>query len=649
MLCRQHRGIAGRAGVNAEVKPGRMRAALEQAGQLAIPLESKGSERLVESKAARGEPREDAASADADDPAPLSPDRALVLTDIDVPESTPGERLLRLAYRMGIPGSTLVSPFRKPARLRLLGKVETPLAGRRAAGVALRAGHFYVYGVKLPFAQVDMGPLGNLSPPFERTVHGFTWLRDLASGATLPQARPVAQRLLSSWLDANATPGKGPAWDIENAGLRLLAWLVHAPLIVAPKGNPKAEAKSGAAREQTLAAMEQTARFLDRKVRRADDRLGEVIGWSALCAAGLLLPEGGPRLLYAEAGLARALGEAVGEDGGVLSRSGEAQMQAMAALIDLRACYAAMNTEPPRLIEAMLALLTPPLLALLHSDGGLGNWQGSGAVRPSRVAALIAASGVRARPLNDPEGWGYQRLSAREATLIMDGAPPPDGRHARHGCASTLAFEFSHGENRLIVNCGGAAMAGGQVPVRIEQGLRATAAHSTLVLGDANSTAVLIDGKLGAGVNEVAIDTRQIAQGAHKASSIEATHDGYAARFGLLHRRMLMLRSDGDELRGEDVLIPSGRKGARGKVPFAIRFHLGSRIEATLAEGARSVSLATPDGQLWQFLAGEQTLSVDESLWVDGNGRPHPVQQIVIQGLASRGGGSFAWLLKRMG
>ncbi|MWV26462.1 heparinase [Erythrobacter sp. GH3-10] len=548
---------------------------------------------------------------------------------------------MRLAFSMGVSHSTIVAPFRKPLRPRLLATVNTPLEGDRAAGMALRAGHFYIYGVKASFAQVDMGPLGNLSPPFERVVQGFTWLRDLATSGTPPQCRQVGERLLVSWLDANPVIGKGPAWKVENVGLRLLAWLVHAPLLISGEDR--------ALRHRALNAISDTARWLDRHVGKADDRLGEVAGWCAITAAGLLLPEGKPRRLYGEAGLARALGEAVGEDGGLLSRSPDAQMQAIANLIDLRACYAAAGHEPPKLLATMLHMLVPPLLALTHSDGGLGNWQGSGATKASRLAQLIGASGVRTRPLKEPSGWGYQRVTARKATLLMDGSPPPLGQHARHGCASTLALEFSHAEHRLIVNCGGAALAGGQVPVRIEQGLRATAAHSTMVLGDANSTSVLIDGKLGSGVGEVQIDTRQVKLENGSATRIEASHDGYAGRFGLIHRRIVMLREDGQELRGEDVLVPSGRKGKRGKVPFAIRFHLGRNVEATLAESGKGASLSLPDGSLWQFVTGADSLSIDESMWVDGNGRPHPVQQLVIEGLASRGGGNFAWLLKRMG
>jgi len=597
----------------------------EQGDQMAIPLNQTESSGLVGDQPVKT----------------LDADRSLVITDIDQPTISAGERMMRLAYRMGVSGSTIVAPFRKPARPRLLATVECPLEGDRVSGMALRAGHFLVHGVKAPIAQVDFSPAAKLTPPFERTIHGFTWLRDLEACGARAQCTPVAERVLAAWLQANDKPGKGAAWKVENAGLRLLGWLVHAPLVLS--GNDKA------LRTRALEAAAQTARWLDRNVNRADDRLGEVAGWCAIAAAGLLLPEGKPRRLFAEAGLVRTLGELVGEDGGVLSRSPLAQMQAISMLVDLRACYRATRRDPPEAIEAMLGMLVPPLLALTHGDGGLGSWQGSAAVPAGKIASLIEASGIRTRPLREVRGWGYQRVLAKPAILQLDASPPPLAKHARSGCASTLAFEFSHGNHRLIVNCGGAGLAGGQVPVRIEQGLRATAAHSTMVLGDANSTAVLINGKLGGGVNEVEIDRRTIELENGTATRIEASHDGYGARFGLLHRRILTLRDDGSELRGEDMLVPSGRKGKRGKVPFAIRFHIGPQIELRPSENGRGVGLVLPDGNYWQFISADNAIEIDESMWVDGAGRPHPIQQIVIQGLASRGGGHFSWLLKKMG
>jgi len=577
----------------------------------------------------------------------IEPGRSLALADFAPPSVHIGARLIRMAYRLGIPASMLTSPVGKKMRTRLLATVSSPIAGDPVAGTALRAGHFLVHGAKTPIAQVDFGGAARVTPPLERVVHGFTWLADLDARSPREQAAPVAERILSAWLNANpkppSKPGKGPAWAIGNTGTRLINWIVHAPLVLS--GIDKS------LRPRVLGAIEESARWLDRNVQKAEDGVAEVAGWCAIVAAGLLLPDGQPRRLYGEAGLVKALGEMVGDDGGVLSRSPLAQMEAIALLINLRACYEATRRDPPEAIETMLSLLVPPLLALTHGDGSLGSWQGAWAVDASEIATLVEASGVRARPLRDARQWGYQRVVAQKSLLHFDAAPPPMPKQARYGCASTLAFEFSTGGHRMIVNCGGAASAGGLTPVRLEQGLRATAAHSTLVLENANSTAILINGKIGSGVSEVDIDRRTLtgqSGASDSATRLEASHNGYAARFGLLHRRILILRDDGTELRGEDLLLPSGRKGRRGKLSFAIRFHLGHDVEVARSDDGQGASLSLPDGSYWQFRAGAGEVSVEDSIWIDGQGRPIPIQQLVIQGMVSRGGGNFAWLLKKM-
>ncbi len=577
--------------------------------------------------------------------APLEPKRALVPADFAPPRTGMLDSALRWAYRLGVPGPVLCAPLRKPAPPRLRGTVAAPALGDRAAGTALRAGYFLVHGVKASLAQVDFHSPSRLTAPFVRAVHGFQWLRDLAACASREQGAASAELVLDLWLAANPAPGKGQAWTAELAGQRLLACLVHAPLILG--------GEDGRRRARVLEAMEASARWLDRQVASAECRLGQVAGWCAIVAAGLLLPDGRPRRLYGEAGLLRALGELVGDDGGVLSRSPLAQIDAIALLVELRACYAAAEREPPNALEAMLTLLVPPLLALRMGDGGLGSWQGAGATPSLQVAALVAASGVRARPAKSLRHWGYQRIDAARSVLVLDAAPPPKPRHARSGCASTLAFEFSHGPQRIVVNCGGAELAGALVPLLIEQGLRASAAHSTLVLDEANSTAVMIKGRIGKGVEQVDIARAAVEQKGRQATRLEASHNGYAARYGLVHRRILLLSGDGGELRGEDILEPAGRRGKRGKIGFAIRFHLGHGIEAGLAENRRGAGLAVPDGSYWQFRlggdSGEAELVLEDSLWTDGNGRPQAIQQLVIEGLTERSGGNFPWLLKKMG
>lgn len=611
-----------------------------EAPRLALPLGSQPEPLVIDPRKTSPLPTEGAQanSSDNAEVAALEPGRALAIADFSPPSVSAGERLIRLAYGLGLP-TTSLNPFRKRARPRLTATVASPLSGDPASGTALRAGHFLLHGVKLPIADTEFtGP--RLSPPFERLVHGFGWLGDLASCAARPQCAPVAERIFAAWLAANPRPGAGPAWAVGNAGHRLLNWLIHAPLLLSSQDRKL--------RARVLMTFEETARWLDRHVNRAEDTLAEVAGWTAITAAGLLLAEGRARRLYGEGRLIRALGDLVSDDGGVLSRSPLGQIEVIELLIELRACYAAVRSSPPPQLDTILELLVPPLLTLQHGDGGLGSWQGAGAVSSERIAALIKASGVRTRPLRDARHWGYQRVSAGKAVLQFDAAPPPLARHARDGCASTLAFEFSHGGERVIVNCGGAAFAGGLIPLRLAQGLRATAAHSTLAIDDFNSTAVLINGKLGPGVSEVEVDRKMLAGDGAGATRIEASHNGYVARYGLTHRRILILRDDGSEMRGEDLLVPTGRRGKRGTIGVALRFHLGPHIELAQGRDGLGVTLALPDGSLWQFRSGRDPVTLEESIWADGMGRPLATRQLVISAKIPRSGESFSWLLKKM-
>ena len=278
-------------------------------------------------------------------------------------------------------------------------------------------------------------------------------------------------------------------------------------------------------------------------------------------------------------------------------------------------------------------------------DGGLSSWQGGLPLSPSRVEAIVAASGVRTRPQRQARDWGYQRATAGQSVLVIDAAPPPDRRVSKGGCASTLAFELSDAGHRLIVNCGGANAGGAFISSGLANGLRTSAAHSTLILADSNSTAIHADGTLGRGVSEIALE-RQENEGS---SRIEASHDGYVRRFGLTHKRTLLLSGDGRELRGEDALLPAKARQKPMTSAFAIRFHLAPGIEATPTADGMGALLRIERGALWQFRCRGGTLTIEESLWVDGEARPHNTLQLVVSGEAPPGGASVGWVLRRAG
>jgi uncharacterized heparinase superfamily protein len=211
------------------------------------------------------------------------------------------------------------------------------------------------------------------------------------------------------------------------------------------------------------------------------------------------------------------------------------------------------------------------------------------------------------------------------------------------GSASTLAFEMSDGPQRLVVNCGGPGPLPTDLSAELVQGLRTTAAHSTLVLADTNSTNILPDGSLGKGVEDVAIDRTED----NDASRLEASHDGYVRAFGLIHKRSLMLGNDGKELRGLDQLIAKGRKKIRESAAYAVRFHLAPGIEVTITADGMGAILRSKGAPPWNFRCRGGSLTTEESLWIDGRGQPRRTTQLAVVGEVSSLGGEIGWQFRR--
>lgn len=470
---------------------------------------------------------------------------------------------------------------------------------------------------------------------FSDYVQGFSWLRDLSSVTTRPQAVPIAEGLMRRWLDAHADTVSEPAWRADLWGRRILFWTAHAPLILS----------SGdlVYRSRVLNTLARGARHIDRSAEKMAPGVPRIAALCGVVAAGLLIPGGDARRSATEAALAKAIHASIFEDGGSVARAPVAQLDIIMLLTMLRETYAARRLETPAIITETLARMVPALLGVTLGDGALSSWQGGGPLTAERLAQIVAATGIRTRPLRQARDWGYQRLAAGDTIVIVDAAPPPVARLVEGGCASTLAFEMSDGAYRLVVNCGGARAALAQIPPALADGLRTTAAHSTLIVGDSNSTAIHADGTLGRGVAEVEL-TRQESE---TSSRLEASHDGYVRRHGFVHRRQLVLGSDGRELRGEDSLLPGSKRRKLGATPFAIRFHLGAGVRVTPTADGQAALLRLPGNVLWQFRCRGGALAIEESLWIDGEGRPQSTQQLVVSGESPAGGASVSWALKR--
>ena len=80
--------------------------------------------------------------------------------------------------------------------------------------------------------------------------------------------------------------------------------------------------------------------------------------------------------------------------------------------------------------------------------------------------------------------------------------------------------------------------------------MRYTAAHSTAVVDDTNSTEITDHGALEYRAGKSLVDRAEN----DGAQWLDMSHDGYRSLYGIIHRRRLWLSADGGDLRGEDTL-----------------------------------------------------------------------------------------------
>ncbi len=452
------------------------------------------------------------------------------------------------------------------------------------------------------------------------TAHGFTWLRDLRALGT-DGARLRARALVSEWFGAACEPlARRP----DVIGARIAAWLAHYDFFAASADD--------AFRQRLMSRLMADARALAAALPTEELDARALTALKGLIAAAVAMPEQGAFLARALRFLSPEIGRQVLPDGCHAERSPAAHLAALQDLTEIRALLQAAQVPSPAALTGAIDRMAPALRALRHVDGGLALFNGSKESHAPLIELVLAQAG---RPGRGPPALldgGFQRLQAGKSVLLVDCGAPPAAAVDRYAHAGTLSMELSVGRDRMIVNCG--AFPAGNAEWR--DAARATAAHSTLVIADVNSSELRPRG-LGRKPDTVDVQ-RQEASGAHW---LEASHDGWKRPFGAIHRRRLYVAESGEDIRGEDAIE------AATPQPYTLRFHLHPTVRASLQQDGEAVLLRLPSGGGWRLRADGARLALEESIYL-GSPEPRRSEQVVLTGSID-GPQQVKWAITKVG
>jgi uncharacterized heparinase superfamily protein len=479
-----------------------------------------------------------------------------------------------------------------------------------------------------------------LEPPsedWEVALLGFGWLRHLRAADTA-LTRANARALVDDWISNPGNKPVGRRADVLSR--RVISLLSQAPLVLSDTDSKFYR--------RYLRGLTREIRYLRYTMIDIPDGVPRLQVLIALCYASLCLANQAKHIRSASKKLSDELQRQILPDGGHISRNPGALIDLLIDMLPLRQTFAARNIAPPPALLNAIDRMMPMLRFFRHGDGTIALFNGMSGTPSDLLATLLAYDDTHGTPMSSMPHTGFQRLDAGSMTVIMDTGPPPPANVSHEAHAGCLSFELSSGPSRIVINCG--------MPSTGRDNWRAfarsTAAHSTLTYSDTSSCQFVELSAMkrflhGAPIVRGPEIVENFREAVSNGVLLSTSHDGYVARFGVIHRRVLMISPDGNKLDGEDTVSPAPGARIRGNDgSYAVRFHLHPSVKANRLSDGRGVMLVLPNRDVWTFEALDDKVELEDSVFLAGNDGPRRTAQIVIR-QDSRQVSSLRWSFVR--
>jgi uncharacterized heparinase superfamily protein len=443
-------------------------------------------------------------------------------------------------------------------------------------------------------------------------LQSFAWLRHFRD-ARSDEERSFARALTIDWIDRDG--GFDPRiWGLSLTARRVLNWIRHFNILV-EGANPEDAKVITRSLGTQIQSLKLRAPF-------ADEPVDALMASIALLGVALADNDRGAEIPSRLFAMNTLLDKQIDEDGLHRSRSAKVQLQLIVELTTLRQALLRQSDTYRNELGELLESMHRALDAISLGTGEPAYFNGTGQMPHDIIVAVQAQTPTRARSTGTAGGYG--RLIWGRSIVVADSGLVPRPEYARHMHASALAFEFSHGRDLVVCNCGPAQSDEEESALLFRQGI----AHAGPTINALSAAAIPTRGPL---KNRV-VKTGKLPEMASEEADhtlVMRTH-GYADRFGVVLERRLTLLGEGYSLVGQDKVLK-----ARSKISgaLAIRFHLAHQTQVSQAGDMLKLRLAS--GQVWNFLWEGAEMRVEDSVRQSAYFGFHRTRQIVLDALVA--------------
>jgi uncharacterized heparinase superfamily protein len=455
-----------------------------------------------------------------------------------------------------------------------------------------------------------------------KNLNSFFWLFSL----DLKSSKKDTQNIILQWIEKNYQYNSR-SWEVDIVAKRIIAWLSNSSLTYEDSDDNYKEKFNHIIKKQI--------NHLIREIRASELIDDKIIGCSAIILTGLSYQDKNGYLNVGLNLLKKLIKISFDSDGFPKSRNIRQLKFYLKHFVLIREWLKESQSEIPEFINENIYYLGQAYAFTLQNNKCPLLFNGNYENNNVDLDDYLKRFGYNFKNQSNELG-GYAILNNKKICLVMDIGPTPDKKFSSNYQAGSLSFEILSSGKKLICNSGYFQ----NFKHKLNEISKSSATHSTLILDGRSSCNFTKKSKV---FESLRIIKKNVVFEKNY-WKINAAHDGYLKRYGVIHNREIEFYPEQMKFVGHDKIIS---KNDIKNLKFEIRFHLEPNIKVMKTQNGNNI-LIDLDGEGWKFNSTHNTINIDNGLFFGKKNSFVDNKNIFISGMTNEDNQTIKWEITKL-
>ena len=459
-----------------------------------------------------------------------------------------------------------------------------------------------------------------------RKLNSFFWLFSL----DLNSSKEDVQKIILNWIVKNNNYNN-LSWEVDILSKRVIAWISSYKLTYEDSNENYKYKFDNLIKKQInhLINEIQSSKKIDNKM----------IGCAAIILGGLAYQDKNRFLNYGLNLLKKIIKSSFDKNGFPKSRNLRQLSFYLKYFILIREWFKESQNEIPEYLDEIIYHLGQAFTLINQKYGSNFLFNGGQISDNSNLENYIKRLGYNFK-IENYEIGGYIFLKNKKFHLAMDIGNSPDKKFSKDYQSGALSFELISNGNKIVSNSGYFQNYKHQLNLIS----KSTACHSTVAIE--NSSSVQFQ-KNSNGETIIKNNLKIINKNINVKKNhwvINASHDGYLRRYGIIHDRKIEYYQELNKIIGTDKII---NKKKDKQINFEIRFHLDPITKLMKTQDKSSVFIDC-NNEAWKFYCDKYNITFETGLFFGQKNNFIENQNIFISGIINNDESEINWVIEKI-